>query len=109
MNTELLLKALGEPMRLNILLLLLERKHCVRSLSKKLSISEPAVSQHLKVLRSCGLVCSERFGHHTHYLPQQSALDHLSAFFSLLQQRSAALDRTTKACNCEFRKEPQAK
>ena len=32
MNTELLLKALGEPMRLNILLLLLERKHCVRSL-----------------------------------------------------------------------------
>lgn len=34
MELEQLMKALGEPMRLRIFCLLLERKHCVRSLSK---------------------------------------------------------------------------
>ena len=48
MELENILKALGEPMRLRIFKALLERKHCVRSLSKKLGISESAVSQHLK-------------------------------------------------------------
>lgn len=44
MELELLMKALGEPMRLRIFCLLLERKHCVRSLSKKLGVTESAVS-----------------------------------------------------------------
>lgn len=105
MDNELMLKALGEPVRLTILQLLLQRKHCVRSLSKKLSITEPAVSQHLKVLRESGLIYGERFGRHIHYLPNQEALDHLTSFFETLRRQSLLLDRTTKACNCEFRKE----
>ena len=51
MELSVLIRALGEPMRLSIFLRLLERKHCVRSLSKKLGITESAVSQHMKVLR----------------------------------------------------------
>ena len=35
MELNRMLKALGEPMRLKIYQALLERKHCVRSLSKK--------------------------------------------------------------------------
>jgi DNA-binding transcriptional ArsR family regulator len=46
-----MLKALGEPTRLTIYLALLERKHCVRSLSKKLGISESAISQHMKIMK----------------------------------------------------------
>ena len=38
MEFDRMLKALGEPMRLKIDLSLLERKHCVRSLSRKLGI-----------------------------------------------------------------------
>lgn len=34
MELDRMLKALGEPMRLKIYQSLLERKHCVRSLSK---------------------------------------------------------------------------
>ena len=41
MELEIMLKALGEPMRLKIYQALLERKHCVRSLSKKLASPNP--------------------------------------------------------------------
>ena len=49
MEFDRMLKVLGEPTRLKIFQCLLERKHCVRSLSKKLGISESAVSQHMKI------------------------------------------------------------
>ena len=56
MELDHVLKALGEPMRLKIFRCLLERKHCIRSLSKKLGISESAVSQHMKVMREANLI-----------------------------------------------------
>ena len=62
MDTALLLKALGDPTRFMIFQQILSRKHCVRSLSKKLGISKSAVSQHMKILREAGLVYGERFG-----------------------------------------------
>ena len=58
-----MLKALGEPMRLKIYQALLERKHCVRSLSKKFGISESAISQHMKVMKDAGLVYGEKYGY----------------------------------------------
>ena len=77
MEISAMLKALGEPTRLSIFQQLLSRKHCVRSLSKKLGITESAISQHMKVLREAGLVSGERYGYHIHYLPKQEALDEL--------------------------------
>lgn len=71
MELERMLKALGEPMRLKIYLALLERKHCVRSLSKKFCVSESAISQHLKVMKEANLVYGEKCGYHTHYLPRR--------------------------------------
>ena len=55
-DLESLFKALGEPTRLKIVRLLTERHHCARSLSQTLGISEPAVSQHMTVLKRVGLV-----------------------------------------------------
>ena len=52
MELSVCLKALGDPTRLTIFQQLLIRKHCTRSLSKKLGISEPAISQHLKICPS---------------------------------------------------------
>lgn len=85
MDTALLLKALGDPTRFMIFQQILSRKHCVRSLSKKLGISESAVSQHMKILREAGLVYGERFGYHIHYLPSQDVLDFLSGEFAKLE------------------------
>ncbi|MCI8981425.1 MAG: winged helix-turn-helix transcriptional regulator [Hungatella sp.] len=107
MNLEKMLKALGEPMRFQIYNNILERKHCVRSLSKKLGISEPAISQHLKVMREADLIYGEKYGYHTHYLPKQDAVDFLMESFLKMQRQSLSLDRNAAICHCEFRKEGQ--
>ena len=97
------LKALGDPTRLSIFRQLLIRKHCVRSLSRKLGITESAVSQHMKVLREAGLVYGERFGYHIHYLPRQEALDALCGAFDGMREQSLAFCRDAGGCQCEFR------
>ena len=107
MDISVMLKALGEPTRLLIFQQLLIRKHCVRSLSKKLGITESAVSQHMKVLKEADMVYGERFGYHIHYLPKQEALDALSAAFSDMKQQSLELCRDPRICQCEFREEAQ--
>ena len=100
-----MLKALGEPMRLKIFQALLERKHCVRSLSKKFGVSESAISQHMKVMKEAGLVYGEKFGYHTHYLPLQEAVDFLTQQFQKMQSASLTVDRDMTVCQCEYRKE----
>lgn len=100
-----LIKALAEPTRLKIFLALLERKHCVRSLSRKLGITESAISQHMKVMKEAGLVYGEKYGYHTHYLPAQDALDFLADRFSDMQAASRSLDRDRTRCQCEYRAE----
>ena len=105
MELDRMLKALGEPMRLKIYQALLERKHCVRSLSKKFGISESAISQHMKVMKDAGLVYGEKYGYHTHYMPVQETIDYLSEVFIKMQKQSVNLNRTMSVCQCEFRME----
>ena len=105
MDFEKMLKALGEPTRLAIYKSLLERKHCVRSLSKKLGISESAISQHMKLMKEAGLVYGEKYGYHTHYLPLQEAADFLADTFLQMRQASLTVDRDMTVCQCEYRKE----
>ena len=105
MELARMLKALGEPTRLKIYQALLERKHCVRSLSKKLGISESAISQHMKIMKDADLVYGEKFGYHTHYLPLQEAVDFLTEQFPKMQTASLTVDRDITVCQCEYRKE----
>jgi ArsR family transcriptional regulator len=55
-------KALGEPTRLRIIKLLSEKELCVCELEHIMRISQPRISQHLKVLKQTGLVCERREG-----------------------------------------------
>ncbi len=104
MNADTLIKIIGEPMRYRILRQLLLRKHCVRSLSKKMGISESAISQHLKIMKEAGLVCSQKYGYHTHYFPNQEAMDLLAGTFCSMQEQSQNLNRDISVCCCEFKK-----
>ena len=61
------LKALGEPKRFQLLKLMASRGYCVRALAIQSQLSEPAVSQHLKVLREAGLIYGVKKGYYTHY------------------------------------------
>jgi ArsR family transcriptional regulator len=62
-------KALGEPTRLRIIKIMASEGgyFCVGSLAKKLGVSQPAVSQHLKILKEAEILDSKRMGYHVHY------------------------------------------
>jgi DNA-binding transcriptional ArsR family regulator len=60
-------KALSVPVRLEILGLLAKRSLCVNAITGFLRISQPAVSQHLAVLRQAGLVRGDKSGYMVHY------------------------------------------
>jgi ArsR family transcriptional regulator len=63
--------ALADPTRLRLVEILArqpeERPLCVNALAARLGVSQPAVSQHLRVLRHLGLVRAERRGPRVHY------------------------------------------
>jgi ArsR family transcriptional regulator len=62
-------KALGDPTRLKIIKLLLSRggQLCVGMLAHELGISQPAVSQQLKVLKNAGILDADKTGFYMHY------------------------------------------
>ncbi len=62
-----LLKVLAAPSRLAIMTELAERPRCVHELVDKLALSQPLVSQHLRVLRGARLVGVERLGREAVY------------------------------------------
>jgi ArsR family transcriptional regulator, arsenate/arsenite/antimonite-responsive transcriptional repressor len=68
-------QALSDPNRLKILGQLLSTPHpvCVKGLAGHLGISQSAVSQHLKVLKSCRLVVGRKDGYFKHYSVNETA------------------------------------
>ncbi len=63
-------KALGDPTRLRLIRMLasrMEKDPCVADLAKKLGISQPAASQHIRVLRNIGILEPERQGFRVYY------------------------------------------
>ncbi|HZS15625.1 MAG TPA: metalloregulator ArsR/SmtB family transcription factor [Candidatus Dormibacteraeota bacterium] len=59
--------ALADPNRLRIVHVLLQQEMCTSDLAVTLSIGEPLVSQHLRVLRDLELVESRRAGRVVYY------------------------------------------
>lgn len=55
-----ILKAISEPTRLTIINMLSLSEMCARSLLKGLSITQPTLSHHMKVLTDCGLVSGRK-------------------------------------------------
>lgn len=72
-------RTLGSPLRVGIVVLLRERARSVTELVEALGVSQPLVSQHLRVLRSSGLVAGERNGREMIYsLTDERAYDLIS-------------------------------
>lgn len=70
-----LLRALAAPVRIAIVLRLLESDCCVHDLVETLEVSQPLISQHLRVLRAAGVVHGDRRGREVLY---SVADDHLA-------------------------------
>ncbi|TET61446.1 ArsR family transcriptional regulator [Candidatus Aerophobetes bacterium] len=60
-------KALSDPTRFKIFFLLSRKTLCVNALVNLLQISQPAVSQHLGILKQADLVEAARKGYWMHY------------------------------------------
>ena len=76
-----MLKALSDPVRLRLLSVVASHtggEACVCDISVGITVSQPTVSHHLKVLRSAGLLESERRGSWVYYSVVPEALQHLS-------------------------------
>lgn len=62
-----LLHTITMPTRYQILMLLLEHHYCGKALAAKIGISEAAISQHLQILKDCGIVTGQRIDRQMHY------------------------------------------
>ena len=82
----LLLSALGDPMRQQIVERLRGGPRSVGELSDSLPVSRPAVSQHLKVLRSAGIVTETRTGVRHYFALDTGAVDTLRCHFEAIWQ-----------------------
>jgi DNA-binding transcriptional ArsR family regulator len=69
---------LADTTRLKLLRLLSKQKEpnalCVNALAYQLGVTQSAISQHLRLLKSAGLVRGERRGYRVHYFVNQKVL-----------------------------------
>jgi DNA-binding transcriptional ArsR family regulator len=88
---------LAEPTRRRILDLLLDRERPVGELVKKLKLSPPGVSKHLRVLRDAGLVSARTEAQRRIYgvrtEPLQEVAEWLEPYRRLWADRLDALER----------------
>ena len=75
--------ALADPTRLKLVKLLCQQQEpnalCVNALACSLGVTQSAVSQHLRVLRSIGLVKGTRRGNQIHYFIYHHELERYRA------------------------------
>ena len=72
-----ILRALAAPVRIAIVLQLRESQRCVHELVEALGVPQPLVSQHLRILKSAGVVDGERSGREVLYRLVDEHLAHI--------------------------------
>jgi DNA-binding transcriptional ArsR family regulator len=95
-QTDLVFAALANPTRRDILDMLLGGERTVVALAERFDMARPSVSEHLKVLRDCGLVAEDKHGRFRHYRVKHEPLQEISAWLSpherYWRERLTALD-----------------
>ena len=97
MATATTFDVMAEPTRRRILDLLLDRERPVGELVKRLKLSQPGVSKHLRVLREAGLVSvrsdAQRRIYGVRPEPLQEVAEWLEPYRKLWGERLDALER----------------
>jgi DNA-binding transcriptional ArsR family regulator len=94
-------QALADPIRRDILRMLSRRNHTAGELDGAFSVSRPAVSRHLRVLREAGLVRDTIRGRHREYEMVVAALDALEAYLQELREPAIDWERRFAALETE--------
>jgi DNA-binding transcriptional ArsR family regulator len=77
---ETALRALSDPGRRRILTLVRDEEHSAGEIAAEFTVSWPAISQHLRVLKEAGLVTERREGTRRLYRARPEGLDDVRAF-----------------------------
>lgn len=93
-------KLLGDRTRLTILALLKERELCVCEIVEIIGMSQPNVSQHLRKLKSAGLVRENRKGQWIYYSLHLSDKPHIEQALHCIPSMKEKIDTITPVC-CE--------
>ena len=94
-------QALADPIRRDLLRMLGRRNYTAGALAGAFSVSRPAVSRHLRVLREAGLVRDLMRGRHREYQLVVAALDELEAYLQALRAPSIDWERRFAALETE--------
>ena len=89
-NHEAVLTALADPTRRAIFERLADSPSAVGDLARHLPVSRPAVSQHLKVLKSAGLVTERAEGTRHIYALDSAGVAAIRDYFEQFWQQSLA-------------------
>lgn len=79
-DADLVFRALGDPTRRHILELLSNDERSVKQLTSAFGITQPAISQHLRVLREAGLASERRVGRNRFYRMDSAPLRQVEAW-----------------------------
>ena len=93
-NHAAVLTALADPTRRAIFERLARAPSAVGELARELPVSRPAVSQHLKVLKSAGLVTDQAAGTRRVYSVDSAGVAAIREYFEQFWQQSLASFRT---------------
>ncbi len=77
-TTNEVFRALADPTRRQLLAMLCEEAQPVSALTARFAMSQPAISQHLKVLKDAGLVSQRRDGRNQIYALDPEPLRHVA-------------------------------
>jgi ArsR family transcriptional regulator, arsenate/arsenite/antimonite-responsive transcriptional repressor len=94
-RARLMLKALAEPIRLELIEVLGSGERCVCELTSELEVAQSKLSFHLKVLKQAGLLSAREDGRWVYYSLEPQALQELRAWLGDLAARC-----TTPAAPC---------
>lgn len=85
-----LLKALADPIRLQVVEALAGGERCVCELTEELGLAQSRLSFHLKVLKDAGLLADRQQGRWSYYRLQPAALHQLQGWLNQLLSCCAA-------------------
>ena len=83
-QARLLLKALADPIRLQVIEALGGGERCVCDLTADLGLAQSKLSFHLKVLKETGLLADRQSGRWVYYRLQPQAIERLRAWLAAL-------------------------
>lgn len=107
MDDVKLIHVMTDETRFRLLQLLLKRHYCVKALSKRLGISEPAISQQIRILKQHQLITGVKIGYQMHYRVNADLISSAMARFSKQITTYPVLPDLVhdSDCTCEFEAE----